>query len=103
MTVSGFAATLPEFKGKDFNKVAEEAIKAIRRHKSLDEAVAALGELSTPALKVKCFVLCADIALSSGDVDDKEDALLEKLQGVLGVDQSTAAKVIEVLSLKYAR
>jgi tellurite resistance protein len=48
-------------------------------------------------------VLCADIALSSGDVDDKEDALLEKLQGVLGVDQSTAAKVIEVLSLKYAR
>jgi len=103
MTVSGFAATLPEFKGKDFNRVAEEAIKAVRRHKSLDEAVGALGDLSTQALKTKCFVLCADIALSSGDVDEKEDALLEKLQGVLGVDQQTAAKVIEVLSLKYAR
>jgi hypothetical protein len=41
--------------------------------------------------------------LSSGDVDEKEDALLEQLQQVLGIDAGTAQKVIEVLSLKYAR
>ena len=103
MTVSAFASTLPEFKGKDFNRVAEDAIKAIRRHKTIGEACSMLHELSTPALKTKCFVLCADIALSSGDVDEKEDALLEQLQQVLGIDAGTAQKVIEVLSLKYAR
>jgi tellurite resistance protein len=83
--------------------VAEDAIKAIRRHKTIGEACSMLHELSTPALKTKCFVLCADIALSSGDVDEKEDALLEQLQQVLGIDAGTAQKVIEVLSLKYAR
>lgn len=102
MTVSAFASTLPEFKGKDVNRVAEEAIKAIRRHKTMAEAVGMLKELSSQALRTKCYVLCADIALSSGEVDEKEDALLEELQKVLGVDAALATKIVETLSLKYA-
>ena len=43
------------------------------------------------------------IALSSGEVDEAEDKLLESMQKVLAVDDQLAAKIVEVLSLKYAR
>ena len=101
-TVGTFATTLPEFKGKDFRRTVDEAIKAIRKCKSSEEAVGLLSGLSSANLKRKCYVLCADIALSSGDVDEKEDALLSRMQQVLGVDDATAARIIEVLSMKYA-
>lgn len=101
-SVGAFASTLPEFKGRDFRKTADEAVKTIRRYKNVQEAVAALGELSSPAVKKKCYVICADIALSSGDVDDAEDKLLDAMQKALGVDDALAAKIVEVLSIKYA-
>jgi len=102
-SVGAFASTLPEFQERDFRKTADEAIKTIRRYKSVPEAVQALHELSSPAVKKKCYVICADIALSSGDVDEAEDRLLEAMQKVLGVDDASAARIVEVLSLKYAR
>ena len=77
-------------------------MKTIRKYKGVTDAVAALGELSSPAVKKKCYVICADIALSSGDVDETEDKLLDAMQKTLGVDDALAAKIVEVLSLKYA-
>ena len=102
-SVGAFATTLPEFKERDFRKTADDAMKTIKRYKTLAEAVQALTELSSPAVKKKCYVICADIALSSGDVDEAEDKLLDSMQKVLGVDDALAAKILEVLSLKYAR
>lgn len=102
-SVGAFASTLPEFKERDFRKTADDALKTIKRYKTLQEAVSALGELSSPALKKKCYILAADIALASGDVDEAEDRMLEAMQKVLGLDDQLAAKIVEVLSLKYAR
>lgn len=102
-SVGAFASTLPEFKERDFRKTADDALKTIKRYKSLQEAVSALSELSSPAIKKKCYILAADIALASGDVDESEDKLLEAMQKVLGIDDQLAAKIVEVLSLKYAR
>jgi len=102
-TVEGFMATLPEFAGKEFSDLLEQANKIVRRHGSLKESVKALTELSTPAVRIKCYVLAADIAMSSGDVDENEDQLLETMQRILDVDDATATKVLEVLSLKYAK
>lgn len=59
--------------------------------------------LSSPAIQKKCHVLCADLALASGEVDEGEDELLESLREVLGVDDVLASKIVAVLSLKYAR
>lgn len=102
-SVGAFASTLPEFKERDFRKTADEALKTIKRYKTVHEAVNALTELSSPAIKKKCYILAADIALASGEVDEAEDKLLESMQKVLGVEQQLAEKIIEVLSLKYAR
>jgi thioredoxin-like negative regulator of GroEL len=101
-SVGAFASTLPEFRGRDLRATSDEAIKTIRRYKTVQEAVDALRGLSSDAVKRKCFVVCADIAMSSGDVDEAEDKLLEAMQETLGLDDALAAKVLEVLSLKYA-
>ena len=68
--VEGFMATLPEFEGKEFDQLLEQAQKIVRRFGNLRESVKALTDLSTPAVRTKCYVLAADIAMSSGDVDE---------------------------------
>jgi hypothetical protein len=46
-------------------------------------------------------LLAADIALSSGDVDEAEDAMLESMGRVLGIDEGTANNIVNVLAIKY--
>jgi hypothetical protein len=74
-----------------------------RKYPSLKQSVNALTEFSSQALKTKAYVLAADIALASGDVDENEDALLETMQRLLNIDDQTAQTVVWVLSLKYAK
>ena len=102
-TLESFFNTLPEFQERDFDQIFTEAKKVAARYKSTQEAVKALGDIQSPAIRRKCFLLAADIAMSSGDVDDTEDQLLEAMQRVLNIDDTTAQKTLEVLSWKYAR
>ena len=102
-TVEAYFMALPEFEGKDFNSVYQEAVKIVRRFPSLKDSVKSLAELSNQTIKNKCYLLAADIAMASGDVDENEDAMLEAMQRVLHVDDALATKVLEVLALKYAR
>ena len=102
-TVSAMFDTLPEFKGKDFCEMLEQANKVVARHGNLKESVKALGEIENPKIRLKCFVLAADIAMSSGDVDENEDKLLETMQRMFNIDDATASKALEVLSWKYAQ
>ena len=102
-TVNAYFSQLPEFEGKDFGDVYNEAVKVLRRFPSLKDSVKALSELSTQQLKNKCYLLAADIAMSSGDVDESEDEMLEAMQRVMGVSDSLAEKILEVLTLKYSK
>ena len=63
----------------------------------------ALAEISSEGVRKKTFVLAADIALSSGDVDEAEEELLEAMQRILQIDDALANKIVEVLALKYAK
>jgi tellurite resistance protein len=102
--IIGFANTLPEFKettNDQFNALIGESKKLVRKHENPRASVAALSALSNPKLKQKAFLLAADVALASGDVDEDEDAMLESMQRVLGIDDSTAQNIINVLAIKY--
>lgn len=101
-TLEAFYNTLPEFDGKDFDELLAQANKVVARHGNLKESVKAVAEIGSEAVRKKLFVLAADIAMSSGDVDESEDRMLEAFQRLLNIDDSTATKVLEVLSLKYA-
>ncbi len=94
--------TLPEFNGKDWNELVDQGLRIVNKAGGLKESVKAIGELSTPALKKKLYVLAVDIAMSSGDIDESEDAMLETYQRLLGIDDDTAQKIIEVMGYKYA-
>ena len=101
--VESYFSALPEFKGKEFSEVYQEAAKVLKRYPSLKDSVKALSDLTNQTVKNKCYLLAADIAMSSGDVDEAEDAMLEAMQRVLQVEDSLATKILEVLTLKYAR
>lgn len=102
-TLEGFINTLPEFKDADFDKQLADAKKLRAKFSSAQEAVKALGDISSEAVKKKAFILAADIAMSSGDVDEAEEELLEAMQRIMGISDDLANKAIEVLALKYAK
>ena len=101
--VEGYFNALPEFEGKEFSAVYQEAAKVLKRYPSLKDSVKALSDLTNQTVKNKCYLLAADIAMSSGDVDEAEDAMLDAMQRVLQVEDALATKILEVLTLKYAR
>jgi len=101
-TVQAFYDTLPEFKDKKFDELLSQANRLVARHGGLKESIKALGDIESPAVKKKCFVLAADIAMASDDIDEAEDKLLETMQRLLGIEDDFANKVIEVLQSKYA-
>jgi len=101
--VEGYFESLPEFEGKDFDAVYTEAVKILHKYPSLRDSVKSLSELSTRGLKDKCYMLAADIAMSSGDVDEAEDTMLEAIQRTTETSDELATKILEVLALKYAK
>lgn len=102
-SVQAYFATVPELKGKDFNTVYQAAVKILRRYPNLNDSVKSLANLTTPALKQKAYLLAVDIAMSSGDVDEAEDRMLDAMQRVMELQDAFCQKVIEVLSIKYTK
>lgn len=100
--VEGYFAQLPELRGRDFDSLMEKAQDIVERHATVIDSLRELAELSSPALKLKLFVVAADIALATDRIDARESAMLAALQSVLAIDDEQADKIMEVLSLKYA-
>ena len=100
--VEAFYNTLPEFDGKPFQALLAEANKVVARYGNLKESVKAVAEIQSEAVRRKLFVLAADIAMSSGDVSESEDQMLEAYQRLMNIDDATAHNIIEVMALKYA-
>lgn len=100
--VEGYFVQLPELRGRDFDALMDEAHAIIERHDSSRDSLSELRKLSSPALKTKLFVVAVDIALATGQIDEREGSMLGALQGVLGIDDATAAQIEDVLMLKYA-
>ena len=102
-TVEAFFSQLPEFEDKDFSEVLGECKKMVSKYPNLKDSGKALSGFSNDNVKKKAFILAADIALASGDVDEAEDEMLAAMQRILGVDDALAQKVLEVLTLKYVK
>lgn len=101
-TLESFVNTLPEFRGKDFGPLLDNAKKVASKYPNMQESVQALADIESEAVRKKCFILAADMAFASGDVDANEEKLLEAMQRILSIDDDLARKSLEVLSLKYA-
>ncbi|HOX43221.1 MAG TPA: tellurite resistance TerB family protein [Myxococcota bacterium] len=95
--------TIPEFADKCFDDVLADANKVVARFGNLQESIKALSEIKNEVVRKKLFILAADLAMSSGDVDETEDKMLETFQRLLNIDDGLAQKALEILSLKYAK
>lgn len=102
ISVASFVSTLPEFRGKDIRGLMRQAAQQLKAAGSAAGLLGKLAAIESPAVRSKLFVLAADLAMSSGDIDDAEEKLLADMQKALQVDDATAKKVVEVLALKYA-
>jgi tellurite resistance protein len=105
--IRNYANTLPEFRdmdGNEFGKCFEMSAKIAHRYnKDMKSSLQALNEIQSDAVRKKAFVLAVDIAMSSGDVDEKEEEMLEAMQRILRIDDDLAKRIVEVISLKYVK
>jgi tellurite resistance protein len=99
--VRAFANTLPELKNADAYEIYEKAEKAVKLHGALNR-VKELGNLTSEALKHKAFLLAMDIALSSGEIDEGEEAVLAAMAEVMKIPPALAEQIANVLMIKYA-
>jgi uncharacterized tellurite resistance protein B-like protein len=98
--VRAFAATLPEFKNADAYEVYEKAEKMVKLHGALNR-VKELSALSSEALRHKAFLLAMDIGLSSGEIDDGEEAVLAAMAETLRIPGDVTDRIASVLMIKY--
>ncbi len=105
--IRNYAHTLPEFRdmdGEDFNKCMQASAKIAHKfNRDMKSSLTVLNEIKSDVVRKKAFVLAVDIAMSSGDIDEAEEEMLEAMQRILLVDDELARKIIEVVSLKYVK
>jgi tellurite resistance protein len=105
--IRNYANTLPEFRdmdGQEFGKCFEASAKIAHKfNRDMKSSLQVLNEIQSDAVRKKAFVLAVDIAMSSGDVDESEEEMLEAMQRILRIDDDLARRVIEVVALKYVK
>lgn len=102
-----YANTLPEFRhmsGGAFQDAVDASVAIAQRFKrDMKASLQVLAEIKREEIRNKAFVLAVDIARSSGAVVEAEQEMLDAMQRVLRVDDALAQRIVEVISLKYAR
>ena len=105
--IRNYANTLPEFRdmdGAEFQKCFEQCVKISHKYnKDMKSSLQVLAEIQSDAVRKKAFVLAVDIAMSSGDVDENEEEMLEAMQRILHIDDALAQKAVEIIGLKYLK
>lgn len=105
--IRAYTNTLPEFRdmdGAEFNKAMEQSIKIAHKYnRDMKSSLQVLNEIQSDAVRKKAFVLAVDIAMSSGDVDENEEEMLEAMQRILRIDDALAQRAVEIIGLKYVK
>ena len=105
--IRNYANTLPEFRdmdGQEFGKCFEQSAKIAHKYnRDMKSSLQVLNEIQSDAVRKKAFVLAVDIAMSSGDVDQSEEEMLEAMQRILRIDDNLAQQIIQIISLKYVK
>jgi tellurite resistance protein len=105
--IRNYANTLPEFRfmsGEQFAKCFDATGKIIHKYnKDMKSSLQALNEIQSDAVRKKAFVLAVDIAMSSGDIDEAEEEMLEAMQRILRIEDDLARRIVEVIAIKYVK
>lgn len=99
VTLKNKSNLLKGVSGNQFSEMVGKLLN-ILSHQGLDSLV----ELCTEALPFEyrngAFAACCDLVFSDGYVEDEEETFLENLKVRLSLDDNTAMKIVEVISMK---
>jgi tellurite resistance protein len=84
---------------RDVNRIFEKLIGVVRKQ-GVDALLALSSQAITPGLKPTAFAIATDLLMADGHVAPEEKAFLERIQKSLSVDDPTALKIVEVISIK---
>lgn len=102
-----YANTLPEFRdmdGEEFHNCIEASAKIAHRfNKDMKSSLQVLNEISSDMVRKKAFIIAVDVAMSSGEIDESEEEMLEAMQRILRIDDDLANRAIEIVSYKYLK
>ncbi|HEY5925144.1 MAG TPA: tellurite resistance TerB family protein [Kofleriaceae bacterium] len=105
--IRNYANTLPEFRdmdGQEFSNCIQASAKIAQKYnKDMKSSLQVLAEIQSDAVRKKTYVLAVDVAMSSGEVDESEEEMLEAMQRILRIDDDLARRAIEIIALKYTR
>ena len=105
--IRNYANTLPEFRdmdGQEFHNCLEGSARIAHKYnKDMKSSLQVLNEIQSDAVRRKAYVLAVDVAMSSGDVDESEEEMLEAMQRILKIDDNFARQAIEIISIKYSK
>lgn len=83
----------------EFNAMIDRLQGLLRKHGGqflLDKATESLPR----ELRETAFAVVADLIFADGSVEDEEKALLEGIQGALGISDNLALQIVQVISIK---
>ena len=103
--IRNYANTLPEFRdmdGQQFSNCIQSSGKIAQKYnRDMKSSLQVLAEIKSDAVRRKTFVLAVDVAMSSGDIDESEEEMLEAMQRILRIDDDLARRAIEIISMTY--
>ncbi len=79
--------------------VARRALDAIGAH-GLPAVLAEAARAIPPELHATTFALAIDLMLADGRLGSRENAMIDRLERTLRIDEDLAGKIIEVLLIK---
>lgn len=100
--LKGVLSTLPEFAQADVDELVANSAALVKSHGGNQASLVALGGLSDATLRVRAYLLAAEIAFASGDVDAAEDALLREMSALLQLEPRDTDAIVHTLAIKYA-
>jgi len=96
--IRNYANTLPEFRdmdGEEFSKCIQGSQKIAQSYnRDMKSSLQALAEIQSDAVRKKTFVLAVDVAMSSGDIDESEEEMIEAMQRILRIDDALARNAV---------
>lgn len=95
-------ASVPAFKSMEFREMAEVLSRAaaIVKRRGVDAVMQAAKAALSREQAEQALFLAADLTLADGIVEKDERMFLEELRVSLGVDESMAMKIVEVVVVK---
>jgi uncharacterized tellurite resistance protein B-like protein len=79
--------------------VVARAVTLLNEHGS-GPMLAACAKTLPPDLRESAFAIATDLVFADGHVEEREKEYIDRLQGVFGIDDAMALKIVEVIVIK---